>query len=64
MHLDVRKPLGLLFLILGVILTGYGLISDKSIYVSHSLGYNINLLWGLVFTGFGAAVLVFIRKQP
>lgn len=63
MHLDVRKPLGLLFLILGLILCGYGLVADHSIYDAHSLGQNINLLWGVIFVIFGAIVLFLARKK-
>jgi hypothetical protein len=62
MHLDVRVPLGLLFLILGLILAGFGLMSDSQIYATHSLGQNINLLWGVIFALFGGIVLVIARK--
>jgi hypothetical protein len=62
MHLDVRIPLGLLFLLLGLILIVYGFISGPAIYVQHSLGQNVNLLWGAVFALFGAAMLAFTRR--
>jgi hypothetical protein len=62
MQLDVRIPLGLLFLILGLILVGYGLAADPAIYVQHSLGQNVNLTWGGVFTAFGALMLVWSRR--
>ncbi len=61
MHLDVRVPLGLLFLLLGLILIVFGLASDPAIYVQHSLGQNVNLVWGAVFALFGAAMLLFTR---
>ncbi|HKB90697.1 MAG TPA: hypothetical protein VKC60_09305 [Opitutaceae bacterium] len=57
MQLDVRQPMGLLFLILGIILIGYGLTADHSIYVQHSLGENVNLRWGVIFALFGAVAL-------
>jgi len=58
MHqLDVRLPMGLLFLALGVILVGYGLTADAAIYAKHSLGHNVNLVWGAVFAVFGGAML-------
>ena len=63
MHLDVRIPLGLLFLLLGLILVGYGLTSDPAIYVQHSLGQNVNLVWGAVFALFGAAMLLLTRRK-
>lgn len=55
--LDVRFPMGFLFLLLGVILTIYGLISDASIYADHSLGQNVNLGWGLGYGLFGSIML-------
>ncbi|HEU5077826.1 MAG TPA: hypothetical protein VFT72_01345 [Opitutaceae bacterium] len=61
MQLDVRLPMGFLFLILGVILTIYGIVGDKAMYV-RSLGDNINLTWGIVFAIFGAVVL-FLAKR-
>lgn len=63
MNLDVRLPMGLLFLILGVILTVYGFISDPSIYTKHSLGENVNIHWGVIFTLFGAVMLFLARKK-
>jgi hypothetical protein len=57
-QLDVRLPMGLLFLILGVILVGYGLTADPAIYARHSLGQNVNLFWGAIFTLFGTIMLV------
>jgi hypothetical protein len=62
MHLDVRVPLGLLFLLLGLILIVFGLASDPAIYAAHSLGENVNLFWGGIFTAFGAAVLLLSRR--
>jgi hypothetical protein len=63
MHLDVRIPVGLLFLLLGIILVVFGLFSDPAIYAQHSLGQNINLVWGAVFAVFGAAMLVLSRRK-
>jgi hypothetical protein len=63
MHLDVRIPLGLLFLLLGLILVGYGLTSDPAIYVQHSLGQNVNVFWGTIFALFGAAMLLLTRRN-
>jgi hypothetical protein len=57
MQLDIRQPMGLLFLILGVILFVYGFVSDPAIYDAHSLGQNVNLVWGAVFVLFGSAML-------
>ena len=61
MHLDVRVPLGLLFLLLGIILIVFGLASNPAIYAQHSLGQNVNLFWGAIFALFGAVMLLFTR---
>lgn len=63
MQLDIRLPMGLLFLLLGVILVVYGFISDPAIYVAHSLGQNVNLTWGAVFAVFGALMLWLARRS-
>lgn len=57
MSLDLRLPIGLLFLLLGALLGVYGLVSDPSIYAA-SLGVNVNLWWGLVMVAFGAVMFV------
>jgi len=41
MGLDIRLPLGLMFVIVGVLLTVYGFTGDPAIY-QRSLGININ----------------------
>ncbi len=61
MGLDIRLPIGLMFSILGVMLTGYGLLGDKSIY-QRSLGININLWWGIVLLVFGLVMLLMGRR--
>jgi len=63
MQLDIRLPMGLLFLILGIILVTYGFVSDPVIYATHSLGQNVNLLWGAIFALFGGVMLLLSRKK-
>jgi hypothetical protein len=58
MDLDIRVPIGLMFSIYGVLLAGFGLVSDPAIYAEHSLGINVNLGWGLVLLAFGATMLL------
>ena len=56
MSLDLRVPIGLMFALFGVMLTGYGLLADPAQY-QRSLGLNVNLGWGLVLLGFGLVML-------
>ena len=56
MQLDLRLPIGLLFTVVGLMLTVYGLLADRAIY-ARSLGVNVNLWWGLVLVVFGVVML-------
>jgi len=56
MGLDIRLPIGMMFALIGVVLALFGLLSDDAVY-QRSLGYNVNLWWGLILFVFG---LVFI----
>ena len=56
MKLDLRYPIGLLFSVFGMILTMYGIVSDKAIY-QRSLGINVNLYWGIELLAFGLVML-------
>jgi len=60
MGLDIRWPIGLMFSIVGLLLTGYGISSGSGIYKC-SLGININLIWGIVLLVFGAAMLALAK---
>ena len=58
MGLDILLPIGGLFTVLGLLLTGYGLLSSKVIY-ERSLGINVNLEWGVVMLVFGVIMVLF-----
>lgn len=60
---DIRIPIGVLFLALGVILAIYGVAtrSDIALY-GRSQNIIINLWWGLVMIVFGGAMLFFGSK--
>jgi hypothetical protein len=62
MYLDVRVPAGTLFVLVGIMLAIYGLVSEPSVY-QRSLGVNINVSWGAVMIAFGAALLIWRRKS-
>jgi len=61
MGLDIRLPIGLMFSILGLLLTGFGLVGDKAIY-QRALGINVNLWWGIVMLVFGIVMLLLGRR--
>ncbi len=58
MGLDIRLPLGLLFLVTGGMMAVYGLFTHGSAIYEKSLGIDINLIWGLVLSLFGLAMLL------
>ena len=63
MGLDIRIPIGLMFTIFGVLLAGYGAVTNgNAMYQQHSLGLNMNLYWGLAMLAFGVFMLVLGRK--
>lgn len=61
MGLDIRIPIGSLFVILGVLLAGYGLLSNPAIY-QRSLGVDINLWWGGALLVFGLVMLALAAR--
>ncbi len=65
MGLDIKIPIGLMFSLLGLILTIQGLatIGNTELY-QKSLNININLWLGLTLLVFGVLMLVFSKKKP
>ena len=62
---DIRIPIGLMFSVLGVLITIFGLVtkSDSSMY-QRSLGINVNIIMGLVMLVFGLVMLFLsLRKK-
>jgi hypothetical protein len=57
--LDLRKPAGLFFLLLGVVLTAVGAALE---YKAPMLEVNINLYFGLFCLAFGGVFLWLARK--
>ncbi|MDR1817932.1 MAG: hypothetical protein LBR07_07185 [Puniceicoccales bacterium] len=60
--MDIRKPIGLLFTVLGLILAGAGagLFGGDAAGTAKNIGgeaLNINLIWGLVLLVFGGLML-------
>ena len=59
MGLDIRLPIGLMFTLIGALLTVFGLAKSSE---SVSLGININLIWGAVLLVFGVLMLLGAAK--
>jgi hypothetical protein len=61
--LDLRLPIGGLFVMLGLVLAGYGIAtnSDAAQYAK-SGGLNINLWWGVVMLVVGILFLLGARR--
>lgn len=62
MNFDLRLPIGILFSLFGLILTGFGLVTRGSEIYKKSLGQNINIEWGIVLLVFGGLMLFFALR--
>jgi len=62
MSLDLRVPMGLMFTLVGMILTAFGLATRGSAIYNASLGINANFWWGLVLFVFGLTMLFLGRR--
>ena len=59
MGLDIRWPIGIMFTLIGGLLTLFGLATNsKADLYEGSLGININLIWGIVLLAFGLWMLI------
>jgi membrane protein implicated in regulation of membrane protease activity len=57
--LDIRMPIGGLFVALGLLIGGYGLATaGDAAHYAKSLSFNVNLWWGGVMLVFGILLLV------
>ena len=63
MGLDLRWPIGLMFALIGALLTDMGVLnaSGSTTKVADS-SININLIWGLVLLVFGAFMLIMAMR--
>ena len=61
---DIRIPIGMMFSVLGVLITIFGFVtkSDSSMY-QRSLGINVNLVMGVVMLMFGLIMLYLSQKK-
>lgn len=66
MGLDIRWPIGLMFSLVGLLMTIYGFATKANTEMyQRSLDININLIWGIILLLFGGIMLVMaLRKKP
>ncbi len=62
MSLDLRIPMGMMFTLVGVILSAFGYATRGSAIYAASLGINANLWWGLVLLVFGLTMFLLGRR--
>ncbi len=62
--LDLKLPIGWLLSAYGVLLGVYGLVTKKEMY-GKSLGFNLNLVWGILMLAIGGGFLLtaFLKKD-
>ena len=61
---DIRFPIGIMFSVLGVLITLFGFItiSDSEMYLK-SLGINVNIIMGIVMLIFGLTMLIMAFRK-
>jgi hypothetical protein len=63
MGLDIRIPLGLIFLIIGGMMSLFGFITRGTGIYQRSMGINLNLTWGALMFVFGLIMFLIGRRQ-
>ncbi len=62
MNLDLRIPMGLMFTLVGLILSVFGFMTSGDAMYAKSGGFNANLDWGLVLLVFGGTMFILGRR--
>jgi sulfite exporter TauE/SafE len=60
---DIRIPIGLMFTIIGIIISIFGLATTNSAMYQKSLGMNVNIAMGIIMLVFGLVMLYFARRK-
>jgi hypothetical protein len=62
--LDLKRPIGWLLSAYGLLLGIYGLVTKKEMYAK-SLGFNLNLVWGILMLIIGGGFLLaaFLKRD-
>jgi hypothetical protein len=64
MGLDIRWPIGLMFSLVGLLMTIFGFATKGDAEMYHrSLDININLIWGVILLVFGGFMLVMAMRK-
>ena len=64
MGLDIRIPLGLIFLFIGGLMSLYGLFTRNAAGIyEKSMGIDLNLTWGAIMFVFGLIMFLVGRRQ-
>lgn len=61
---DIRIPIGLMFTIIGILISVFGFftMSNAEMY-QKSLGFNVNIIMGVLMLVFGLIMLYFARRK-
>jgi uncharacterized protein YhhL (DUF1145 family) len=63
MGLDIRWPIGLMFSLVGLLMTVFGFVTRNDAAMYHrSMDININLIWGLILLIFGGLMLLLASR--
>ncbi len=61
---DIRIPIGLMFTIVGVIISVFGFVTMSNTEMYHkSLGINVNIIMGILMLIFGLTMLFFAFRK-
>jgi sulfite exporter TauE/SafE len=61
---DIRIPIGLMFTIVGIIISVFGFVTMSNAEMYHkSLGINVNIIMGIMMLVFGLIMLFFAWKK-
>ncbi|MEI6049192.1 MAG: hypothetical protein WCS03_09870 [Bacteroidota bacterium] len=61
---DIRIPIGLMFSIIGILISVFGIFTRSNAGMYHkSLDINVNIIMGILMLVFGLIMLYFARRK-
>lgn len=61
---DIRIPIGLMFTVVGLLISVFGFFTMSNTEMYHkSLGFNVNIIMGLLMLIFGLVMLYFAWRK-